>query len=69
MTFTREKKSSLAKQASVDDIAKYSVDIPDREVQRNLQFCILFYVECIMLCIFIATYVNTVHVCLCLFTG
>ena len=46
----------------MDDIAKYSVDIP--RVQRNLQFCI-FYVECIMLCIFIAMLILCTCVLVC----
>ena len=32
-----KKKAPLAKRASVDDIATYSVDVPDGEVQRNVK--------------------------------
>ena len=32
-----KKKALLAKRASVDDIATYSVDVPDGEVQRNVK--------------------------------
>ena len=40
-----KKKAPLAKRASVDDIATYSVDVPDGEVQRNYIIAYMYAVD------------------------